>query len=87
MFQFQIGAIRRVKVIETDKFENMFQFQIGAIRSTWLNSTKEFTITCFNSKLVRLEATSELSDDATFISFNSKLVRLEVNIESIGELG
>ena len=55
MFQFQDGAIRREINRDCPFVTVLFQFQDGAIRSKDEFET-EYAATCFNSKMVRLEA-------------------------------
>ena len=55
-FQFQTGAIKRIASARSDNLIVMFQFQTGAIKSPTAAESRAPTVSCFNSKLVRLKA-------------------------------
>ena len=55
MFQFQTGSIKRLyDGLATGLWQVKFQFQTGAIKS-FEKIAYNITVSCFNSKLVRLK--------------------------------
>ncbi len=76
LFQFQIGAIKRLPSCLTQCLPLWFQFQIGAIKSgNVLHLNAGYPR--FNSRLVRLKVTGEHTGGTHYGRFNSRLVRLK----------
>ena len=77
MFQFQTGAIRRIKWFASLTAWREFQFQTGAIRSTPGTLFTSFSIP-FRFQTGAIRSKKSLPTALVDESFDSKLVRLEV---------
>ena len=65
VFQFQSGAIKRLRTIEPSGIVDKFQFQSGAIKSaSWF--TVVLSDKSFNSNLVRLKGLPKCWRDLNF---------------------
>ena len=76
VFQFQSGAVKSSKIQSGVNGFILFQFQSGAVKSVSVPVTS-VPVPDFNSKVVRLKATTALPRYPFFDYFNSKVVRLK----------
>ncbi len=69
LFQFQYGAIKRIRGGFADDLHDLFQFQYGAIKSRAVGTLLDIHNTNFNSNMVRLKGCRLVVGDTSFRVF------------------